>query len=48
MTSEGTQKAAAKNGWVTEYEIGAKEFTKKFNLTLDNLPPFFKFMICIS
>ncbi|XP_075973590.1 uncharacterized protein LOC142974904 [Anticarsia gemmatalis] len=45
MTSEGTQKAAKKNGWITEFEVKPEEIAKLLNVTLNNPPPVYKFMV---
>ncbi|XP_053607958.1 uncharacterized protein LOC128673841 [Plodia interpunctella] len=46
MTSLGTQKAAARDGWETPFEIDSREFAKHFNATpSDGIAPTFKVMV---
>ncbi|KAF9414863.1 hypothetical protein HW555_007332 [Spodoptera exigua] len=45
MTSYGTQKAAARDGWETACELQYEDLDKKFNVTFPKNPPSTKFMI---
>ncbi|XP_028159812.1 uncharacterized protein LOC114352414 isoform X2 [Ostrinia furnacalis] len=44
MTSAGSQKAAARDGWETVFEIPYEEFGKEAGVVFEDVPPSCKFM----
>lgn len=45
MTAIGTQKAAARDGWETDFELDVEKLGHQTDTTFKNAPPTFKFMI---
>ncbi|XP_028159805.1 uncharacterized protein LOC114352408 [Ostrinia furnacalis] len=44
MTSAGSQKAAARDGWETVFEVTYEEFGKEAGVVFEDVPPSCKFM----
>ncbi|XP_028176396.1 uncharacterized protein LOC114364427 [Ostrinia furnacalis] len=44
MTATGSQKAAARDGWETAYEMTHEDFGKETGIVFENVPPTFKYM----
>lgn len=45
VTTHGSQKAAARDGWDTAFEIPYEELGKLLEVTFDGVPPTCKFMV---
>ncbi|KAJ0175712.1 hypothetical protein K1T71_008871 [Dendrolimus kikuchii] len=45
MTAFGTQKAAARDGWKSVFELDLEKFGQQVDAVFKNTPPTFKFMI---
>ncbi|XP_063825105.1 uncharacterized protein LOC135074665 isoform X3 [Ostrinia nubilalis] len=44
MTAAGSQKAAARDGWETAYEMTYEDFGKETGIVFENVPPICKYM----